>query len=405
VEGSEGEGVGEALTIPVSNLASARAVRVVLLNGYQKSKALLSANAAPKQLTVTVRGPGGRESARQQLTLERKMGPQSFDIPVSGPVAEVVLTIDSVHSGSKYKDTCISDVQLFVDSEVPYNATVEKGKREAMLQWKKERLDAAKYFASLPKTYPFAATRFEEKREEQLLTKRFSKLIDDNKDGYPDKGVVAKDFVPLMTQIQKGTISGPLSEDDKKLLSELNTLSAAPPKDGRWYSLARKGRMVLPENFDFPELMTPLFQLSDATLFEAKGRGATKPKLDDSEGYYEGTVLSNLLLLEGSAADMKKVYFTHTHIIVERTTATITTHAVALLEGGKLTRLVTLRTVKDDMEGGTVSVSVTTPTYTEGKVSRLETTELTDRNYEMELVDPAAGIYSVKKILEAPTRS
>jgi hypothetical protein len=60
--------------------------------------------------------------------------------------------------------------------------------------------------------------------------------------------------------------------------------------------------------------------------------------------------------------------------------------------------------VKDDMEGGTVSVSVATPTYTEGKLSRLETTEIMDRNFEME-VDPDAGIYAVTKTLEAPTRS
>ena len=405
VEGADGEGVGESLSIPVSNLASARAVRLVVFNGYQKTQGLLSANAAPKQLTVTVLDPGKGESARQQLTLERKMGPQSFEIPVKGPVAEVVLTVDSVHPGAKYKDTCISDVQVFVDSEVPYNAAVEKGKREAMLKWKKERLQAAKYFASLPKTYPFAATRFELKRDEQLLSKRYAKLVDEDKDGYPDKGVDAKDYVPLMAQLQKGTTTLPMEDADKKLVLELNTLSANPPQDGKWYSLAQKGRMVLPENFDFPKLMTPLFQLSDATLFEARGRGALKPKLNMDDGYYHGEVLSNLLLLEGSATDLKKVYFTHTEIIAERSTATITTHAIALLEGGKLQRLVTLRTVNDDMGGTPASVGVMQPTYTDGKVSRLETTEIRERNYEMEGVDPEAGIFLEKTTLEAPARS
>ncbi len=405
VEGADGEGVGEGLTIPVSNLASARAVRLVVFNGYQKTAGLLKANAAPKQLTVTVLDPGKGESARQQLTLERKMGPQSFDIPVKGPVAEVVLTVDSVHPGSKYKDTCISDVQVFVDSEVPYNAAVEKGKREAMLTWKKERLAAAKYFASLPKTYPFAATRFEIKRDEQPLTKRYGKLIDEDKDGYPDKGETAKDFVPLATQIQKGATGLPLGDADKKLLAELNALSAAPPQDGKWFSLAQKGRMELPEGFDFPKLMTPLFQLGDATLFESKGRGALKPKMSMDDGYYHGEVLSNLLLLEGSATDVKKVYFTHTEIIAERTTATITTHAIALLEGGKLQRLVTLKSVKDEMDWNSTSVSVMEPAYTDGKVSRLQATQITDRNYSMEGVDPDAGIYVEKTTFEAPSRS
>jgi hypothetical protein len=405
VEGAEGDGIGESLTIPVSNLQSARAVRLVIFNGYQKSKGLLEANAAVKQLTVTVRGTGGRESGRKQLTLERKMGSQSFDIPVTGSVADVVLTIDSVHPGSKYRDTCVSDVQLFVDSDVPYNASVEKGKREAMLQWKKERLDAAKYFASLPKTYPYAATRFEMKGDSQLLSKRYARVVDEDKDGYPEKGVPAKSFVPLQTQIQTGAIAGPLSDSDKALLVELTKLSASPPKDGRWYSLARQGRTVLPENVHIPPLMEPLFHLGDVTLFEAKGRGAIAPKLKDEDGYQEGAVLSNLLLLEGSATDVKKVYFTYTHVVVERTSTQTTTQALAIFEGGKLQRLVTLKTSDDEFEGNTLTAGVMTATYSDGKVSRLESTQLVDHNPEVDGPDPEAGISVEKTTLEAVTRS
>ncbi len=404
VEGAEGDGVGESLTIPVSALKSARAVRLVLFNGYQKSPGLLNANSAPKQLTVTVRAPGGQESVKRQLTLQRKMGPQSFDIPVSGAVADVVLTIDSVHPGSKYKDTCVSDVQVFVDSEVPYNAAVEKGKREALVQWKKERLEAAKYFASLPRSYPFAATRFQVKKEEQVLSKRFARVIDEDKDGYGDKGVPAKDFVPLRTQIKKGQIAGPLSESDKALLQELDALAAAPPKDGKWYSLTQQGRVVLPENFSFSPLMVPLFNLSEATLFEAKGRGSLKPKLSglpEDAGYQRGTVLSNLLLLEGSATDMKKVYFTQTHVVVDRGTSTTTTHAVALLEGGKLTRLVTLESDTDEFGTPIETAGVTSATYTNGKVSRLERTELEDYEHDYDGVDPKSGIKLRTTTLEA----
>ncbi|HEX5749361.1 MAG TPA: hypothetical protein VFZ09_24245 [Archangium sp.] len=402
VEGAEGDGIGESLTIPVSALKSARAIRLVVFNGYQKSKALLSANSAPRQLTVTVRGPGGQESAKTQLTLERKMGPQSFDIPVTGAVADVVLTVDSVHPGSKYKDTCVSDVQVFVDSDVPYNAAVEKGKHEALLQWKKERLEAAKYFARLPKSYPFASSRFEQKVEQKLLSKRYARVLDEDKDGHAEKGVPARDFVPLLTQVEKGQLAGPLAEPDKALIQELGKLAAAPPQEGKWYSLTQRGRVVLPENFSYPEdfslspLMVPLFNLSEATLFEAKGRGSLTPRLSDDEGYRHGTVLSNLLVLEGSATDVKKVYFTQTHVVVERTSSTTTTHAIALLEGGRLTRLVTLETSEDDLGSPIVTVGVTTATYTNGKVSRLERTELVDSNSEYEGVDPESGI-SVRK--------
>jgi hypothetical protein len=406
VEGSEGDGIGESLTIPVSALKSARAIRLVLFNGYQKSKGLLSANSAPRQLTVTVRGPGGQESAKTQLTLERKLGPQSFDIPVSGAVADVVLTLDSVHPGSKYKDTCVSDVQVFVDSDVPYNAAVEKGKREAMLQWKKERIVAAKYFANLPRSYPFASTRFQEKKDARVLSKRFARVIDEDKDGHPDKGVPAKDFVPLLTQLKKGQLAGPLAEPDKALLQELNALAAAPPKEGKWYSLARQGRVVPPENFSFSPLMTPLFNLSEATLFEAKGRGSLNPQIKDDDGYRRGSVLSNLLLLEGSATDVKKVYFTQTDVYVERGTYTTTTHAVALLEGGKLTRMVTLKTREDELGNPIVSVGVTAATYTNGKVSRLEKTELEDYdNSEYDGPDLQSGISVQTTTLEAVSNS
>jgi hypothetical protein len=401
VEGAEGDGIGESLTLPLSNLQSARAVRLVIFNGYQKSQGLLAANAAPKQLTVTVRGGGERESARQQLTLERKLGPQAFDIPVNGGVMEVVLTIDSVHPGAKYKDTCVSDVQVFVDSDVPYNAAVEKGKREAMLGWKKERLAAAKYFASLPKTYPYAATRFERATEDELLMKRYSRISEEDKDGLRH-GVPAKDFVPLLTQVQKGTLVGPLEAGDKALIQELEALvRAGPPKEGRWYSLARQGKTVPPENFAFPQLLEPLFHLSDATLFEAKGRGATKAPTSFREGYGESKVLSNLLLLEGSATDVKKVYFTYATAYVERTATLRTQHAIAILEGGKLRRMVTLEFEKDDLEGETTAVGVTTAKYSDGKLSHLESTELIDSDSQLDGPDPEAGISVRKTTFEA----
>jgi hypothetical protein len=299
----------------------------------------------------------------------------------------------------------VSDVQIFVDSDVPYNASVEKGKRDAMLQWKKERLDAAKYFASLPKTYPYAATRFEKKSESQLLSKRYTRVVDEDKDGFPEKGVPAKGFVPLQTQIQTGAITGPLSDADKALLTELSKLSASPPKEGRWYSLARQGRTVLPENFSFPALMEPLFHLSDVTLFEAKGRGALVPQLKEGEGYQEGEMLSNLLVLEGSSTDVKKVYFTYTHVVVERSATRTTTQALAIFEGGKLQRLVTLQTSDDEFDASTLYAEVLAPTYTDGKVSRLESTRLVDRDPEIDGRDPDAGISVEKTTLEAVTRS
>jgi hypothetical protein len=404
VEGAEGDGIGESLTIPVSALRSARALRLVIFNGYQKSQALLSANAAPKQLTVTVRGPGGQQSARQQLTLERKMGPQSFELPVSGGVSEVVLTIDSVHAGSKYRDTCVSDVQVFVDSEVPYNAAVEKGKRERMLQWKKGRVATAKYFASLPKTYPYASTQFERKQETAVLSLRFSEVEDKDDNGVAEKTVPAKDFVPLLPQVQAGKIVGPLSEGDQALLKELEALArAGPPKDGKWYSLARQGRTILPEGLEISPLVEPLLHPGDMTLFEAKGQGSVTPKMNEEDGYSEGEVLSNLLLLEGSATEPRKVFFTYKKVVSERTLSTTTQQAIAILSQGKLQRLVSLATSSgDDARGDEVSVSVMLPSYTGGKVSGLETTRLIDVEPLYGLSESTPGIQLEKTTLVPP---
>jgi hypothetical protein len=408
VEGAEGDGIGESLTIPVSDLRSARAIRLVIFNGYQKSPALLSANAAPKQLTVTVQSPGGT-SAKQQLTLERKMGPQSFDIPVSGGVTEVVLTLDSVHPGSKYRDTCISDVQVFVDSDVPYNPNVEKSKRERMLQWKKGRVAAAKYYASLPKTYPYASTQFETKWENEVLSKRFSQVEDKDGDGEFEKKVLAKDYVPLLKQVQQGKIQGPLDAADQALLKELEALSrSGPPKEGKWYSLAQQKPTVQPEGLHFSRLLEPLLHPADMTLFEAQGQGSLKPKPVPGMEFASGSeyeALSNLLLLEGTVTDPKKVFFTYKDIVNERTSSTTTMQGVAIISGGQLQRLVTFETSQNEIDERTaedVAVSVMTPTYSGGKVSQLVTTRLVDSDPVYDLSEDSPGIELRKQTLVPP---
>lgn len=404
VEGAEGDGLGEALTIPLSNLASARAVRVVLFNGYQKSATLLAANAAPKELTVTVKGPGGQEAARKQLTLARKMGPQSFDIPVSGPVVEVVLTVDSVHPGSKYRDTCLSDVQVFVDSEVPYNAKAEKAKREALLRWKKERLATAKYYAALPRTYPYASTHFEMKESSRRLASRYvHKEGGDRHDYVPVKG-----FVPLLERLrtEDALLAGLVPSQDRALIQELEALSKSKPSnEGRWYSLSHKGKLVPPENLSIPSYVQALIQVGDGTLFEAKGLGARTPKVPMDLGYGEAEARSNLLVLEGSATDLKKVYFTNTWIGIDRTTTTEITHALALFEGGKLSRVVTLARLEDEIEGVFTRVKVIRPAYSGEKVSGLEATELTDWETSEEMASEEAGIGVRQESFQALPRS
>jgi hypothetical protein len=161
VEGVDGDGVGQALTVPLSHVARAKALKLQIRNGYQKSPKLLAANGAVKKATIVVLDGVGRESARQQVSLQRKPGFQDVVLELGGKgVASVRLVIDEVDPGTVYKDTCISDVRVFVDSEVPYNEKAERAKRAALLAWRKERLETARTFAKLPPTWPWAATEF-----------------------------------------------------------------------------------------------------------------------------------------------------------------------------------------------------------------------------------------------------
>jgi hypothetical protein len=161
VEGKDGNGAGESITLPLSTLTSARALKLSIKNGYQKSQKLLEANGAPHKVTLIVRDADGNESARAQAVLERKMGAQDVVVDVGGKgVASVTVVVDDVTAGRVYQDTCISDIAVFVDSDVPHNAKAEEAKRAVAAAWRKERIARAKFFAKLPPTFPFSSTTF-----------------------------------------------------------------------------------------------------------------------------------------------------------------------------------------------------------------------------------------------------
>lgn len=156
VEGVDGDGAGQAITWTTSALSSVRTVTLRIRNGYQKSEALFKANGAPQAVRIHVQG--GVEKA---VTLTHTMGWQEITIDNGGlPMRGITLTIDSTYPGTKYLDTCLSDVEVRVDSDVPYNAAAEAAKQAQLDAWVKERVEEAKYFASLPADYPFASSRF-----------------------------------------------------------------------------------------------------------------------------------------------------------------------------------------------------------------------------------------------------
>ena len=156
VEGMDGNGEGSVLTLPLSTVPSARAVRVRIRNGYQKSAGLLTANAAPERVRLRVWSARGGISGEVEVTLLREMGWQEVVIPLNGGgVGQVDLEVLSVHEGSRYRDTCISDVMVDVDSDSLYSAQAEAGRLHQANTWIAERVAAAQYFAGQPEDYPF----------------------------------------------------------------------------------------------------------------------------------------------------------------------------------------------------------------------------------------------------------
>lgn len=160
VEGVDGDGVGQVLSWDVSALSSARAVKVRIRNGYQKSAALLTANGAPREVTLTA-WRGRTVVAEKTVALERAEGWQEVVLDTGGQgLNHLELRVASVTPGSRYKDTCVSDVETWVDSDVPYNEAYERAKLARLQRWTAERLETARWFASQPKAWPFADAAF-----------------------------------------------------------------------------------------------------------------------------------------------------------------------------------------------------------------------------------------------------
>lgn len=352
VEGAEGDGVGQALTVKVSALNKARALRLVITPGYQKSKALFAANGTPTSLEVVVRDAQEKQTASKVLEVAAKWGSQTFDLPLTGGLASVTITIKAVKAGTKYRDTCLSDLQLFVDSDVPYDKRVEEAKRTAMLAWKKERLAAAKYFGSLPVTYPFASTAWTVKDDANEFSRRYTSVSEPNGEGGFLKGVKNPKFVELDALLDRGTLPEGFDAATFKTLRSL----VKDSKGGAWFSVSSKAPFRMPDGLEdliLPEVL-PLVRATDVTFFEA-----SKPELaltlrpvKRETAVPREAALSTVKLLEGTATAPKRAFAKHVEVVFERADYELTTWL--LLEWGDdgLLRTVTFWREEFEVSGG-----------------------------------------------------
>ncbi len=105
VEGSEGDGVGEAVIIrfPEPRTVS----KLDILNGYNKSRDIFSKNNRVRTIVV-VDSAGGRN----EVQLSDNGNWQSISLDNSNLLSWIMIEIDTVYRGSKYRDTAISELRI-----------------------------------------------------------------------------------------------------------------------------------------------------------------------------------------------------------------------------------------------------------------------------------------------------
>ncbi len=147
VEGVKGRGEGESLEWWGPALTKAKRYRLFLRNGYQKSAKLFRANARPRKVRFEplVQGETGAQTTGTPLEVELKdvQGWQEVRLPVPAKVEGVRLTLVTTYPGSKYEDTCLSDLRVYVEGDDPYRPEAEAAAYEKVRAFAFERKQAA----------------------------------------------------------------------------------------------------------------------------------------------------------------------------------------------------------------------------------------------------------------------
>ena len=147
VEGAKGRGEGESLEWWGPALTKAKAYRLFVRNGFQKSAKLFAANARPRKVKLEplVQGETGAATTGTPLEVELKdvQGWQEVRLPVPATVAGVRLTLVTTYPGAKYEDTCLSDLRVYVEGDDPYRPEAEAAAAEEVRAFAYERKQAA----------------------------------------------------------------------------------------------------------------------------------------------------------------------------------------------------------------------------------------------------------------------
>lgn len=107
-EGVSGYGIGEGISFTVATFGRS-SITLKIYSGYHKSSERYFQNGRPKEITLYVDG------IPQTHMFSDAMSPEEIQIyGLEGhPFVELSISIESVYEGSKWKDTCISEIEVY----------------------------------------------------------------------------------------------------------------------------------------------------------------------------------------------------------------------------------------------------------------------------------------------------
>lgn len=373
VEGVDGDGTGESVTIHTSAVAGAASIKLRIRNGYQKSTGLLNANAAPKEFEVTLLDQNHNSVGTQTIKLEKKADWQEFVValPKKSSFGGVQLKVLSTHAGTQYKDMCVSDLQIYVDGasaqRAKYDETVELAKDTALRSWIKSRVEDAKYFASLPKTYPFSATQYT--YDDGTYENEESGTYDCPADGNGEcKTKKNKNFVKLEDQLKSGKgalLSKYLSSDDLKLINDARKVidSKGDAVSKQFYRVVSNNNLKIPDGLDsgFPvnfNLLKPFLDTDSVAIFEADKDTPVDMRSVDQRAYMRKWDVSQVRIewADDAKKKLKRVYVWEHQIVVERGTYESRTHHVLTFnDKNQISQVVSINVADGDGHGYTIT--------------------------------------------------
>jgi hypothetical protein len=145
VEGADENGLGEWVRVRTSPISESTSLRLRIHNGYHKSEKLFKQNARAKEVQIKSLASG----KTQTFPLEDNMEWQEINLALDKEKFEgFELKVVSDYPGTKYKDLCISDLEVFVTGRTAENPKFEAKKLSELKEWKSKRLSAAEIFKS-----------------------------------------------------------------------------------------------------------------------------------------------------------------------------------------------------------------------------------------------------------------